>query len=422
MLEISYIELHKEAVIHNLKNRKVKDAAILVENILHINQERKRTQLALDTASAQANQIGKEIQSLLITKDRSIIDPLKEKNKRLKEEIKTLEAQLRLNEQSLRNMLCELPNLTHVSVPIGENASDNVLFQVKTLAPKYSDPLPHWDLVKKYDIIDFDLGNKITGAGFPVYKGKGAKLQRALINFFLDEAEKAGYQEIQPPILVNRDSVYATGQLPDKEGQIYELANEPFYLIPTAEIPLTNLYRDQIVDLAHLPIRLVGYTPCFRREAGSWGSHVRGLNRLHEFDKVEIVEITLPKDSYQRLESMYQYVTGLVQQLTLPYRIAILCTGDIGFTSAFTYDIEVFSIGQNRWLEVSSISNFETYQANRLQLRYREQGQTRLLHTLNGSAIALPRIMAALLEYNFTGDRINIPPILQPYTGFDYID
>jgi seryl-tRNA synthetase len=315
-----------------------------------------------------------------------------------------------------------LPNLPHEKVPLGKNAEENqVVYQVDELPVTTN--TPHWELITKYDIIDFELGNKLTGAGFPVYKGKGARLQRALINFFLDEARQAGYEEIQPPILVNKDSVYGTGQLPDKEGQMYQLVNEPLYLIPTAEVPVTNLYRGQMLQEEQLPIRHAAYTPCFRREAGSWGSHVRGLNRLHQFDKVEIVTITLPAVSYQALELMRTYVEGLVQKLELPYRVLALCTGDLSFNAAFTYDIEVFSVGQNRWLEVSSISNFETYQANRLQLRYKDkQGHSHLLHTLNGSAIALPRIMAALLELNFDGHQIKMPKILTKYLDFDYIN
>jgi seryl-tRNA synthetase len=286
-----------------------------------------------------------------------------------------------------------------------------------------ADALPHWDLIKKYDIIDFDLGNKISGAGFPVYKGKGAKLQRALINFFLDEAEKAGYREIQPPIVINEASGYGTGQLPDKEGQMYFVQEDGLFLIPTAEVPITNLYRDVILTEQELPVKNAGYTPCFRREAGNWGAHVRGLNRLHQFDKVEVVQIRKPEESYQALEEMCTYVQGLLEKLELPYRKLLLCGGDMGFTSAMTYDMEVYSAAQQRWLEVSSVSNFETYQANRLKLRYKnKEGKTQLLHTLNGSAIALPRIVAAILENNQTADGIRIPKVLVPYTRFEYIN
>lgn len=422
MLEIHFIEENKIKVIQGLESRRMPQAVALVEQALTINQKRKEAQLAYDTASAQANQLTKQIEQLLAAKQTGAIEPLKTQSKELKSHIKELETQLHQHKEALQTLLYELPNLPYERVPLGKSAEDNqVVYQVDQLPSTTS--TPHWELIAKYDIIDFELGNKLTGAGFPVYKGKGARLQRALINFFLDEAREAGYEEIQPPILVNKDSVYGTGQLPDKEGQMYQLANEPLYLISTAEVPVTNLYRGQMLQEDHLPIRHAAYTPCFRREAGSWGSHVRGLNRLHQFDKVEIVVITLPEVSYQTLELMRSYVEGLVQKLELPYRVLALCTADLGFTSAFTYDIEVFSVGQNRWLEVSSISNFETYQANRMQLRYKDkQGHSRLLHTLNGSAIALPRIMAALLELNFDGDKIRIPKILTKYLDFDYIN
>ncbi len=424
MLEINFIEENKAKVIQGLESRQMKQAATLVEQALATNQKRKETQLAYDTASAQVNQLSKQIEQLIAAKQVDAIEPLKTQSKELKSHIKELETQLHEHKEALQAILYELPNLPSKNVPLGKSAEDNqVVYQVDHLPSSDSATMPHWELIAKYDIIDFELGNKLTGAGFPVYKGKGARLQRALINFFLDEARHAGYEEIQPPILVNKDSLYGTGQLPDKEGQIYQLVNEPLYLIPTAEVPVTNLYRGQMLQEDHLPIRHAAYTPCFRREAGSWGSHVRGLNRLHQFDKVEIVSITLPEVSYQTLELMRNYVEGLVQKLELPYRVLALCTGDLGFTAAFTYDIEVFSVGQNRWLEVSSISNFETYQANRMQLRYKDkQGHSRLLHTLNGSAIALPRIIAALLELNFDGDKIKMPKILTKYLDFDYIN
>jgi seryl-tRNA synthetase len=422
MLDIHFIEENKAKVIQGLESRQMQQAATLVEQALATNQKRKEAQLAYDTASAQAHQLSKQIEQLIAAKQTGAIESLKTQSKELKSHIKELEAQLHQHKEALQTLLYELPNLPSKNVPLGKNAEDNqVVYQVDKLPSITS--TPHWELITKYDIIDFELGNKLTGAGFPVYKGKGARLQRALINFFLDEARQAGYEEIQPPILVNKDSVYGTGQLPDKEGQMYQLANEPLYLISTAEVPVTNLYRGQMLQEDHLPIRHAAYTPCFRREAGSWGSHVRGLNRLHQFDKVEIVVITLPESSYQTLELMRTYIEGLVQKLELPYRVLALCTGDLSFTAAFTYDIEVFSVGQNRWLEVSSISNFETYQANRMQLRYKDkQGHSRLLHTLNGSAIALPRIMAALLELNFDGDKIKIPKVLTKYLDFDYID
>lgn len=422
MLDIHFIEENKAEVIQGLESRQMKQAATFVEQALTINRKRKEAQLAYDTASAQANQVSKQIEHLITTKQTGAIEPLKTQSKDLKSHIKELEAQLNQHKEALQTLLYELPNLPSKNVPLGKSAADNqVVYQVDQLPATTN--TPHWELIATYDIIDFELGNKLTGAGFPVYKGKGARLQRALINFFLDEARKAGYEEIQPPILVNKDSVYGTGQLPDKEGQMYQLVNEPLYLISTAEVPVTNLYRGQMLQEEDLPVRHAAYTPCFRREAGSWGSHVRGLNRLHQFDKVEIVNITLPEVSYQTLELMRSYVEGLVQKLELPYRVLALCTGDLGFTAAFTYDIEVFSVGQNRWLEVSSISNFETYQANRMQLRYKDkQGHSRLLHTLNGSAIALPRIMAALLELNFDGHQIKVPKILTKYLDFDYIN
>jgi seryl-tRNA synthetase len=422
MLEINYIQENKASVIAKLQKRYLNNAADLIENILSLNKQRKETQLALDTVLAHVNQLSKQIEQLLQAGGKQEIENLKLQSKELKANIKELEAKLHICEETLQHKVGELPNLPHDTVPVGKDSNSNeIVYQVESLPQPNAQPIPHWELIATYNIIDFELGSKLTGAGFPVYKGKGARLQRALINFFLDEARKAGYEEVQPPILVNKASMYGTGQLPDKEGQMYELINEPFYLIPTAEVPITNLYRDQILNKDILPIRHVAYTPCFRREAGSWGSHVRGLNRLHQFDKVEIVEISLPEFSYQTLEAMRKYVEGLIQKLELPYRVLKLCSGDLGFNSAFTYDIEVFSVGQNRWLEVSSISNCEAYQANRMHLRYRDNGHNRLLHTLNGSAIALPRIMAALLELNFTGKEIKIPSILRSYTDFEYI-
>lgn len=327
-------------------------------------------------------------------------------------------------ESEVTELLYKVPNVPHKKVPAGVGADDNVTVHTHGDLPNLpADALPHWELIKKYDIIDFDLGNKISGAGFPVYKGKGAKLQRALINYFLDEAEKRGYKEIQPPIVVNEASGYATGQLPDKEGQMYYIGEDGLYLIPTAEVPITNLYRDVIVPEGDLPVKHAGYTPCFRREAGSWGAHVRGLNRLHQFDKVEIVQITKPDHSYDVLDEMCTHVQGLLEKLKLPYRKLLLCGGDMGFNSALTYDMEVFAGGQKRWLEVSSVSNFETFQANRLKLRYKNaDGKIQLLHTLNGSALALPRIVAAILENNQTPKGIVVPDVLIPYTRFEIID
>jgi len=345
-----------------------------------------------------------------------IIDELKQENKALGEKLAGILGKL-------QDKLYQLPNIPHTSVPTGNSEEDNEEIKREGEIPHlHKKAVPHWDLIKQYDLIDFDLGVKITGAGFPVYKGRGARLQRALINFFLDRAEAAGYKEMQPPIVVNEASGYGTGQLPDKEGQMYHITEEDLYLIPTAEVPLTNIYRDVILNEEELPIKNVGYTPCFRREAGSWGAHVRGLNRLHQFDKVEIIQIVKPEASYDTLQLMCNYVEQLLKDLNLPYRILRLCAGDLGFTSALTFDFEVYSAGQNKWLEVSSVSNFENFQANRLKLRYKNKdGQKQLLHTLNGSALALPRILAAILENNQTETGIEIPEILKPYTRFDRI-
>jgi seryl-tRNA synthetase len=352
-------------------------------------------------------------------------DAAREKTYSIKEEIKSLSDRILPVEDELRNEIIRLPNLPNELVAPGHGAEDNVKVKEGGTIPELPDSaLPHWELIKKYDIIDFDLGIKLTGAGFPVYRGKGAKLERSLINFFLDEGVKAGYSEIMPPIMVNEDSGFGTGQLPDKEGQMYHVGIDNFYLIPTAEVPVTNIYRDVILSSEKLPVKNIAYTPCFRREAGSWGAHVRGLNRLHQFDKVEIVEIAHPDHSYKSLESMVNHVESLVKKLELPYRILRLCGGDMSFTSAMTYDFEVWSAAQKRWLEVSSVSNFESFQANRLKCRFKEKGdkQARLTHTLNGSALALPRIVAAILENNQTEKGIKIPSVLMSYTGFDIIN
>jgi seryl-tRNA synthetase len=351
-------------------------------------------------------------------------EEMKSKTVQMKKQLAELGPELTKTEDALQKALYALPNVPAAKVPEGGGPDDNVKVYEAGVAPALPpNSLPHWELIKKYDIIDFDLGIKIAGAGFPVYKGKGARLQRALINFFLDEADKQGYRETQPPIVVNEASGYGTGQLPDKEGQMYHIQLDNLYLIPTAEVPITNLYRDMILTEEQLPVKNVGYTPCFRREAGNWGAHVRGLNRLHQFDKVEIVQITKPEDSYRSLEEMCAYVQSLLEKLELPYRKLLLCGGDMGFTSAMTYDLEVFSAAQQRWLEVSSVSNFETYQANRLKLRYKnKEGKATLLHTLNGSALALPRIVAAILENNQTPGGIKVPSILTPYTKFEIID
>jgi seryl-tRNA synthetase len=377
----------------------------------------------LEQNLARANQISKEIAELFKAGNKEAAEVLKAESVALKEQSKAHEAELESLEQQLRELMLSIPNAPSAQVKTGTGADDNeVVLQYGEMPVLPENALPHWELAKKYDLIDFELGVKITGAGFPVYKGYGARLQRALINFFLDQARAQGYLEVQPPILVNEDSGYGTGQLPDKEGQMYHAGVDNLYLIPTAEVPITNFYRDVILNEADLPIKNAGYTPCFRREAGSYGAHVRGLNRLHQFDKVEIVQIAHPDQSYQLLEEMQQYVQSLLQQLGLTYRVLRLCGGDMGFASAQTYDMEVYSAAQERWLEVSSVSNFEAFQSNRLKLRFRNaDGKTELAHTLNGSALALPRIVAALLENNQTPEGIRIPPALIPYTGFDMI-
>lgn len=422
MLEIRYIQKNKARVIQALEKRYISNAASLIDQVLAIDQQRRETQAAFDAASSQLNQSTKQITQLLAKNQQEAIAAIQSASRSLKANIKDLAHQLKTHEQALQVALYGLPNLPHHEVPVGNEDEDHaIVYQVKDLPKINGHKLPHWELAAKYNIIDFEQGHKVAGAGFPVYKGKGARLQRALINFFLDEARQAGYEEIQPPILVNKASGYGTGQLPDKEGQMYKLLEDDLYLIPTAEVPITNLYRQQILGKKDLPIKNVAYTPCFRREAGSWGSHVRGLNRLHQFDKVELVEIRLPEESYAALVAMRSYVEQLLQKLGLPYRVLKLCSGSLGFSAAFTYDLEVFAMAQERWLEVSSISNFETYQANRMQLRYQGKDKTQLLHTLNGSALPLPRIVAALLENNQTTQGILIPPILIPYTGFAYI-
>ncbi|CAN5891992.1 serine--tRNA ligase [soil metagenome] len=423
MLQLSILREQTDLALAGLQKKHFKNAAQEVATILDLDQKRRALQTQHDEVQATANGLAREIGRLMKSGNKEQADQLKNRTSELKQEAKALAEELAAVEQELQTALVKLPNLPHASVPEGRTAEDNEVVYRHGLIPELpADALPHWELIKKYDIIDFELGNKITGAGFPVYKKQGARLQRALINFFLDEALAAGYTEIQPPILVNEASGYGTGQLPDKDGQMYHATEDNLYLIPTAEVPITNIYRDTIVAREHLPIRNAGYTPCFRREAGSWGADVRGLNRLHQFDKVEIVQIQEPEKSYEALEEMSQYIQRLLRQLELPYRVLRLCGGDISFTSALTYDMEVFSAAQQRWLEVSSCSNFEAYQANRLKLRYKnETGKTQLLHTLNGSALALPRIVAALLENNQTPEGILIPKVLQPYCGFERI-
>ncbi|MEY2793138.1 MAG: Serine--tRNA ligase [Bacteroidota bacterium] len=423
MLTVPFIRTNTELTIAGLEKKRFANAAEVVKQILELDEVRKNLLQQAEHALEKSNAIAREIGGLMKSGQIQEADSKKAETAELKIQIKSLGDAAKKAEQDVLDVLVTLPNLPHSLVPEGKSADDNEIVQTWGAAPTFAfEPLPHWDLIKKYDIIDFDLGNKITGAGFPVYKGKGARLQRALINFFLDEAIQAGYYEIQPPILINEDSGFGTGQLPDKEGQMYITKEEGLYLIPTAEVPITNLYRDIILNEKDLPIKNVGHTPCFRREAGSWGAHVRGLNRLHQFDKIEIVQIRKPEESYQALEEMSIYVQGLLQKLGLHYRVLRLCGGDMGFASALTYDMEAWSGAQNRWLEVSSVSNFETFQANRLKLRMKIDGKSVLCHTLNGSALALPRIVASILENNQTENGIKIPEVLIPYCGFSVID
>jgi seryl-tRNA synthetase len=424
MLTINLIREKRDFVIERLKVKNF-EAETIIDNILSLDTRRRETQSKTDFLQSEMNKISKEIGNLMKEGKHAEAETAKTKTYSLKEEIKVLSDKLIPIDSELKNEIIKLPNLPHESVAKGFGAENNVKVREGGKIPEMTtDALPHWDLIRKYDIIDFDLGIKLTGAGFPVYKGKGAKLERSLINFFLDEGEKAGYREIMPPIMVNEDSGFGTGQLPDKEGQMYHAGLDNFYLIPTAEVPVTNIYRDVILNSEELPVKNMAYTPCFRREAGSWGAHVRGLNRLHQFDKVEIVQIAHPDHSYKSLDEMVSHVEGLVSKLELPYRILRLCGGDMSFTSALTYDFEVWSAAQKRWLEVSSVSNFESFQANRLKCRFREKGdkQTRLAHTLNGSALALPRIVAAILENNQTAAGITVPKTLVPYTGFEIIN
>jgi seryl-tRNA synthetase len=423
MLQIAFIRENQAKVIQALAKRNM-DAAITVEEVVALDQNRRATQVELDNTLAESNKLSKDIGGLMKAGEKSKAEILKLKTVSLKEKSKELGEKADALADALLQKLYTLPNLPSDLVPEGKTPEDNVTtFQEGEIPILHENAQPHWDLVKKYDIIDFELGNKITGAGFPVYKGKGAKLQRALINYFLDKNTAAGYNEVQVPHLVNEASGYGTGQLPDKEGQMYHSTVDDLYLIPTAEVPVTNLYRDVILNQSDLPVLHTAYTPCFRREAGSYGAHVRGLNRLHQFDKVEIVRIEHPDNSYKALEGMVEHVKNILQELKLPYRILRLCGGDMGFTAALTYDFEVFSTAQDRWLEISSVSNFETFQANRLKLRYRdENGKTQLAHTLNGSALALPRVLAGILENYQTPDGIVIPEVLRKYTGFDSID
>lgn len=424
MLTINLIRENKDFVIERLRVKNF-DATETVDKILELDQMRREIQSKFDQAQGDMNRISKEIGIMMKEGRKDEAARAKEKTGSLKEETRSLSERLTSLEDELKTEIIKLPNLPHNLVAPGQGADDNVKVREGGVIPVLPDgALAHWDLIKKYDIIDFDLGTKLTGAGFPVYKGKGARLERSLISFFLDEAVKAGYTELMPPIIVNEDSGFGTGQLPDKEGQMYHVSLDNFYLIPTAEVPVTNIYRDVILNGEDLPVKNAAYTPCFRREAGSWGAHVRGLNRLHQFDKVEIVQIAHPEKSYESLEQMVNHVESLVIKLEMPYRVLRLCGGDMSFTASMTYDFEVWSAAQKKWLEVSSVSNFESFQANRLKCRFREKGekQNRLVHTLNGSALALPRIVAALLENNQTDNGIVIPEVLRPYTGFDIIN
>jgi len=423
MLTLKYITENRDEVIARLAIKNY-DGAAIISQVVELDNLRKTTQVQVDTASAELNSLSKEIGLLFKQGKQLEADQAKEKTVELKETIKTLGDQQSAVEEKLNELLLQIPNLPHSSVPAGKHAEDNLVERTGGVMPVLpADAVPHWDLAKKYDLIDFELGVKISGAGFPVYKGKCARLQRALINFFLDNATAAGYLEIQPPYVVNAASGYGTGQLPDKEGQMYHCNVDDLYLIPTAEVPITNIYRDVILNENDLPIKNTAYSACFRREAGSYGKDVRGLNRLHQFDKVEIVQIQHPDKSYETLEQMVNYVQTLVEKLELPWRILRLCGGDLSFTSALTFDFEVYSAAQQRWLEVSSVSNFESYQANRLKCRFRTADKkTQLVHTLNGSAMALPRIVAALLENNQTPEGIRIPKALIPYTGFEFIN
>lgn len=423
MLQIAQIRQDTPLVIQKLQHKHLADAADMVAELLASDDERKRLQASLDDLLAQQNQLAREIGPLMQSGDKAAAEALKAKVADLKEEAKTLEQQKSEAEATCLDLLIRMPNLPHDSVPAGRQAEDNeVVYQVPALPVLAADCKPHWELAAAYGIIDWELGVKIAGAGFPVYLGQGARLQRALINYFLDQNTAAGYLEVQPPVVVNEASGFGTGQLPDKEGQMYHVGIDNLYLIPTAEVPVTNLYRDVILKESDFPIKNTAYTPCFRREAGSYGKDVRGLNRLHQFDKVEIVQLAHPDSSYAILEEMRAHVAMLVESLELPYRVLRLCGGDMSFASALTYDFEVWSAAQGRWLEVSSVSNFESFQANRLKLRYKSaDGKNYLAHTLNGSAMALPRIVAALLENNQTPEGIRIPKVLVPYTGFEYL-
>ncbi|HTA63167.1 MAG TPA: serine--tRNA ligase [Bacteroidia bacterium] len=424
MLQINYIRDNKEEVIKRLAIKNFKDAESIITKVISIDAERRAAQKESDEVKAEANGLAKQVGELMKSGKKEEAETIKAKTADLKLKEKQIDEVLKTKEEEIQTLLVQVPNLPNTTVPLGKTPEDNeTVFEHGEKPSLPANAQPHWDLAAKYNLIDFELGVKLTGAGFPVYKGKGARLQRALINYFLDKAIAAGYMEVQPPILVNADSGYGTGQLPDKEGQMYFVGEDNLYLIPTAEVPITNMYRDVILKESELPVKNCGYTPCFRREAGSYGKDVRGLNRLHQFDKIEIVQIAAPEKSYQILEEMKEYVAGLLKELNLPFRILKLCGGDMSFASALTYDMEVWSAAQKRWLEVSSVSNFESFQTNRLKCRYKDaNGKTNLCHSLNGSALALPRIVASLLENNQTENGIKIPEVLVKYTGFDMIN
>ncbi|WP_396198717.1 serine--tRNA ligase [Flavobacterium sp.] len=423
MLQIHFIRENKEEVITRLAKKNF-DATAVVELVVELDEKRRNTQVELDNLLAESNKLSKDIGEMMKNGEKAKAEILKEKTTQIRENSKQLNESLQAITNQLQDELYKLPNLPAEIVPFGKTPEENInVFEEGDIPKLHEGALPHWELAKKYDIIDFELGVKITGAGFPVYKGKGAKLQRALISYFLDKNTDAGYKEYQVPHLVNEASAYGTGQLPDKDGQMYHDATDNLYLIPTAEVPVTNIFRDDLVSENDLPILCTGYTPCFRREAGSYGAHVRGLNRLHQFDKVEIVRIEKPENSYAALDGMVEHVKEILQELKLPYRILRLCGGDMSFASALTYDFEVFSTAQDRWLEISSVSNFETFQANRLKLRYKDaNGKNQLAHTLNGSSLALPRVLAGILENYQTPEGIVIPEVLRKYTGFDIIN
>lgn len=423
MLQTSYIRDNKALIVERLKKRNF-EAETIISQIIELDDNRKKTQHELDALLAESNQLAKQIGDLFKSGKAAEANELKAKTTELKEQSNKLKEDQNLINDELLQLLYQVPNVPNDIVPAGKSDADNeIVFNEGEVPVLHDKAVPHWELAKQYDLIDFELGVKITGAGFPVYKGKGARLQRALISFFIDQAVENGYEEIIPPLMINEASGYGTGQLPDKEGQMYYMQADDLYMIPTAEVPITNLYRDVMLKESDLPIKNVGYTPCFRREAGSYGKDVRGLNRLHQFDKVEIVQIQHPDKSYETLDVMVNHVKNLLNKLELPYRVAKLCGGDLGFTSALTFDMEVYSAAQEKWLEVSSISNFETFQANRLKCRFKDaEGKTQLVHTLNGSSLALPRILASLLENNQTPEGIKIPKALIPYTGFDMIN